>query len=82
MIGAPRVGEGLPRGVLVVPRRRGDDLLVTLLNYQPVRKALEIDVIEEPTSFAGEILEIRDLPAGSAPTLFGGETLEPSRRRV
>lgn len=78
LIGAPRVGEGLPRGVLVVPRKRDDDLIVTLLNYQPVRKALEIDVIEEASSFAGEILKIRDLPEGYKPTLFDGEPLEPA----
>lgn len=76
MIGPPRVGAGLARGVLAVPRKRGDDLIVTLLNYQPVRKALEVDVIEEASSFAGEVLQLRDLPEGGAPRLFGAEGLE------
>ena len=78
MIGAPRVGKGLARGVLVLPRKRGDDLIITLLNYQPVRKALEIDVIEDASSFAGETLCIRGLPEDCTPTLFGGEPLEPN----
>jgi hypothetical protein len=78
MIGAPRVGAGLPRGVLAVPRKRGHDLIVTLINYQPVRKAVEIDVIEEASSFAGETLIVRDLPASTQPRLFAGETLEKS----
>ena len=78
MIGPPRVGVGLPRGVLAVPRRRKDDLIVTLLNYQPVRKALEMDIIEEASSFAGETLLIRDLPPNVQPRLFGGAPLERS----
>ena len=76
MIGPPRAGAFLPRGVLAVPRRREDDLIITLLNYQPVRKALEVDVIEEASSFAGETLLIRDLPPNAQPRLFGGAPLE------
>jgi hypothetical protein len=76
MIGAPLVGAGLPRGVLAVPRRRGNDLIITLLNYQPIRKAVEIDVIEEASSFAGETLRIRDLPTTTRPRLFAAATLE------
>jgi hypothetical protein len=76
LIGLPRVGAGLSRGVLAVPRKRGDDLIVTLLNYQAVRKAVEIDVIEEGSSFAGETLKIRDLPEQCVPKLFNGEALE------
>jgi hypothetical protein len=56
LIGAPLVGEGLPKNVLQTLRRRGNDLLITLLHYVPVRKALDIDMIEEPRSFAGELL--------------------------
>jgi hypothetical protein len=78
MIGAPLVGAGLPRGVLAVPRRRGNDLIVTLVNYQPVRKAAEIDVIEEASSFACETLLFRNLPATAQPRLFGGTPLEKS----
>jgi hypothetical protein len=59
---------------LCVPRRRGRDLLLTLLHYVPLRKALDIDVIEERMSFAGESL---DLPANAKTVrVFGtGETL-------
>ncbi len=78
MIGKPRVGAGLPRGVLAVARKRKDDLIVTLLNYQPVRKSVEIDVIEEASSFAGETLVIRDLPSTTQPRLFAGVPLEKS----
>ncbi len=57
-----------------MPRRRGDDLILTLLHYIPVRKALEIDVIEEASSFAGE--ELR-LPARAKEArLFNGPSLE------
>jgi hypothetical protein len=54
MIGKSPFGSGLSSRVLCVPRRRKDDLIITLLNYIPVRKALDIDVIEEATSFAGK----------------------------
>jgi hypothetical protein len=33
-------------------------LLLTLLHYVPLRKALDIDVIEERMSFAGESLNL------------------------
>jgi len=56
LIGSPPVGAGLPTTVLSVPRRKGDDLLVTLLHYVPVRKALRIDVIAERMNLAGEQL--------------------------
>ncbi len=78
MIGPPLVGADLPRSVLSVPRRRGDDLIVTLLNYKPVRKSLEVDVVEEASSFAGEKLVIRDLPSSCKPRLFNGTSLERS----
>lgn len=55
-VAPPLIGDGLPGTVLCVPRRRRNDLIVTLLHYVPVRKALEIDVCEERMSFAGEIL--------------------------
>ncbi len=76
LIGPPRVGAGLPRTILSLPRRRGDDLIVTLLHYVPLRKALEGDVLEEPMSFAGERLRLE----GPADTLtlrqFGGDALQ------
>ena len=61
LIGPPPVGAGLPTTVLSVPRRKGDDLLLTLLHYVPVRKSLKIDVIAERMSLAGE--ELRCDPA-------------------
>jgi hypothetical protein len=57
-VGKPAVGAGLPASVMVIPRKKGKDLLVTLLNYIPVRKALDIDVIEAGQSFGGEILNV------------------------
>ncbi|MDR3710123.1 MAG: alpha-L-fucosidase [Capsulimonadaceae bacterium] len=57
-IGLPPFGAGLPTTVQCVPRRQGDDLLLTLLHYVPTRKALEIDVIEERMSFAGLTLRL------------------------
>lgn len=58
LIGPAPFGDGLPCTILSVPRRRGDDLLLTLLHYIPTRKSLEIDTIEEPSSFAGERLSL------------------------
>jgi hypothetical protein len=58
LIGEAPYGAGLPTTVLSVPRRRGRDLLLTLLHYIPTRKALEIDMIEERTSFAGDVLRL------------------------
>jgi hypothetical protein len=57
-VGKPMVGAGLPASVMVVPRKKGTSLLVTLLNYIPVRKALDIDVIEAGQSFGGELLNV------------------------
>lgn len=58
LIGPAPFGHGLPTTVQVYPRRRGDDLILTLLHYVPVRKALNIDMIEERGSFAGEVLRL------------------------
>ncbi len=58
LIGLPPFGAGLPTTVLAIPRRRGRDLLLSLLHYVPVRKALEIDVIEERMNFAGLTLRL------------------------
>jgi len=62
LIGAAPFGAGLPTTVLSVPRRRGANLILTLLHYIPLRKALDIDVIEERMNFAG--LELH-LPAAA-----------------
>jgi hypothetical protein len=58
LIGAAPYGAGLPTTVLSVPRRRGRDLLLSLLHYIPTRKALAVDMIEERSSFAGELLRL------------------------
>ncbi len=58
LIGAPHFGSGLPTTMLTIPRRSGPDLLLTLLHYIPTRKALDIDMIEERSSFAGETLRL------------------------
>lgn len=71
LIGPPPFGKGLPSTILSVPRRRGSDLLLTLLHYIPTRKALESDMIEEPSSFAGEVLNLP--PAAKAIRLFGAD---------
>ena len=56
LVGEPSFGAGLPSTILCTPRRRGDDVILTLLHYIPTRKALDIDMIEERSSFAGETL--------------------------
>jgi len=63
LIGPAPFGEGLASTIQVYPRKRGNNLLLTLLHYIPVRKALNIDMIEERSSFAGETLR---LPAAAS----------------
>jgi hypothetical protein len=58
LIGPPPFAAGLPSTMLVVPRRRGHDLILTLLHYVAVRKNLDIDVIDERMSFTGKILRL------------------------
>lgn len=58
LVGPAPFGHGLASTIQIYPRQRGDDLIITLLHYVPVRKALDIDVIEERSSFAGEILRL------------------------
>ncbi len=74
LIGPPPFGDGLPKSINILPRRRGSDLILTLLHYIPARTALEVDVIEEPSSFAGERLHLP--PYAGMPRVFGGATLE------
>ncbi len=69
MIGEAPFGAGLPTTVQVYPRRRGKDLLLTLLHYVPLRKALDLDVLEERMSFAGEVLQ---LPADAKEVIVYG----------
>ena len=70
LVGEAPIGAGLPTTMLCIPRRKGDDLHITLLHYIPVRKAINIDVIEERSSFAGEELRF----AGNAGDVFDFET--------
>ncbi len=72
--GGPQFGEGLPTSILVYPRRRGNDLLLTLLHYIPVRKAMDIDVIDERSTFTGEVLRLRQ-PAAGVRDFITGEDL-------
>ena len=73
LIGPPPYGDGLPKTVLSIPRRRGGDLLLTLLHYIPTRKARDLDLIEERSSFAGESLRLP--PQGVTARLFDGPVL-------
>lgn len=54
LLGPPLVETGLPASIEVYPRRKGDDLLLTLLRYLPVKKSMEIDIIDEALPFDGE----------------------------
>jgi len=58
LVGPAQFGASLPMAIQCTPRRRGKDLLLTVLHYAPVRKALSIDMIEEPGTFAGEELSV------------------------
>jgi hypothetical protein len=73
LVGPAPYGHGLASTIQIHPRRRGNDLILTLLHYIPIRKALSIDMIEERGSFAGELLalqgwegDIRIYPTGQA----------------
>ena len=73
LIGPARFGDGLATTILCTPRRRGDDLLLTLLHYIPTRKSIEIDMIEERSSFAGQVLRLP--PRARSARIYGGEEL-------
>lgn len=73
LIGPAPFGHGLASTIQIYPRRRGDDLILSLLHYIPVRKALNIDMIEERSSFAGETLQLPE--AAQEVRVFGGEPL-------
>ena len=74
LIGEPPFGDGLPKTMELVPRRRDDDLLLTLLHYIPSRTALDKDLIEEPSSFAGERLHLPE--QAQTVRIFSGKVLE------
>jgi hypothetical protein len=75
MIGRPLIGAGLPVSVPVYPRQKGNETLVTVLHYIPVRKALDIDVIEERQGFGGHVLKLEH-PAESVIDWESGNGLE------
>ena len=75
LVGEPPFGAGLPTTVLCVPRRRGTTLLLTLLHYIPLRKALDIDVIEERMNFACLVLNLP--PSAKQVNVFGRELTLP-----
>jgi hypothetical protein len=73
LAGKPAMGAGLPASVHVYPRYREEDLFLTLIHYIPVRKALEIDVIDERQGFEGMVLDFE----ASGKTLHDWETGRP-----
>lgn len=77
LVGPPPFGDGLASTIQIYPRRRGKDLILTLLHYIPVRKAIAIDMIEERSSFAGQILRL-PTAARSVRVFPTGEALLPA----
>lgn len=75
LIGPPLVSGDLPKTVQVIPRRKGADLLLTLLHYIPQRKALDIDVIDTAHQFAGYQISFRK-PVQSVREGLNGKPLE------
>ncbi|MBE2204913.1 MAG: alpha-L-fucosidase [Chthoniobacterales bacterium] len=76
LIGVPPFGHELASTIQIYPRRRGSDLILTLLHYIPIRKALNIDMIEERSSFAGQTLHLPKAVAGVR-VFPSGEALAP-----
>jgi hypothetical protein len=77
LIGPPVIGHGLAKSIICVPRAKNSKRIVTLLHYIPQRKAMDGDVLEEASSFAGELLRIT---GATRAKIFEGpelETLEP-----
>ncbi len=76
LIGPASFGAELSPSIQIVPRRRAADLLLTLLHYIPSRKAIDVDVVDQPLGFAGEVLR---LPAQARRVrVFGGPELARS----
>lgn len=74
LIGPAPFGRSLKSTIRLYPRRRGDDLLLTLLHYIPKRKAEGIDIIEERMSFAGQVLHLPE-PVSTLREYPGGREL-------
>lgn len=72
LIGPPAFGDGLSKRIEVYPLRKGEDLLLTLLHYVPVRKSVEIDVMDEASTFAGQLLRLNQT-SGRILQVTGGE---------
>lgn len=54
LLGKSWIDPTLPPSIEVYPRRKGNDLLLTLLRYLPVKKSMEIDILDEALPFDGE----------------------------
>ncbi len=63
--------------MLVYPRRYGNDLRLTLLHYVPVRKAIDIDVVEERMGFGG--IDLRLPPGAANVRVFGTNQAVPCK---
>jgi len=74
LIGPPVVTTDLGPAVRIYPRRRGNDLLLTLLHYPRRRIAESRDVIDARGRFSGGLLKISRAPDGVR--LFQGEKLK------
>jgi Hypothetical glycosyl hydrolase 6 len=77
LIGKPLTG-GLVPTIMSVPRKRNNDLIITLLHYIPIRKSLDIDVIEQGQSFAGETL-VLPIKVKSLFCVTTNKTLTPNK---
>ncbi|MEM1211571.1 MAG: alpha-L-fucosidase [Planctomycetota bacterium] len=75
LIGGPAYGRGLANSIAAYPMRRGADLQLTLLHYTPVRKAMDIDVIDQRGGFAGQVLNFTR-PVNDVQVFGTGATLE------
>ena len=73
LIGPPRFGNGLPGTVLLSVRKKGSDAHLTLIHYIPVRKALAVDIIDEPQRFAGMTLEMQLARKPGKATVYPGD---------
>ena len=74
LIDEPPFGDDLPKTMEIIPRRKGNDLLLTLLHYIPARRVMELDLIEEPSSFAGERLHLPE--QAKTVRVYNGSVLE------
>lgn len=76
-IGPSPFGDGLSSHIIVYPLRKDTSLLLTLLHYVPIRKARDIDIIDERGTFCGERLRIAGNPK-EVRIYNSGEILRPA----